>query len=87
MTILVILKVFILIGLIFEFITTPVAYIPAAQITPAIMAGTRFISDSLLTVLNQAFVMKRFPSCLQRFFTRFRPEIATLLTPRVALDH
>jgi hypothetical protein len=43
MTILAILNVFILIGLIFEFITTPVAYIPAAQITPAIIAGIKFI--------------------------------------------
>ena len=50
-TMLVILKVFILIGLILEFITTPVAYIPAAQTTPAIMAGTKFISDFLLASL------------------------------------
>ena len=47
-TMLKILYVRILSGLTFELITTPVAYIPKAHMTPAIMAGTKFIGYILL---------------------------------------
>ena len=45
-----ILYVRILSGLTFELITTPVADIPTAQMTPAVIAGTKFIEYIILGI-------------------------------------